>query len=333
MPDVQGAPAEARVAGGDRGRPQHLGGVRALGERRHRVLRPAFAHRTRAAHRARDPQGDPRAAAVHDRRGAGVPHRGAGGEHAVRRRVAADPARDPDRVEADGRSLHPRRAFDRSPPARQPQADQHAAPAARPRQHAHRGRARRGDDPVGRLHGRHRAGRRRARRRDHRRGSGRGRAQGSELHHRGVPARRPRDSDAIGATQGQRQEARDPRRSRQQFERHRRGDSAGHVRGGFRRERVGQVVAGDRHPQPEGRAAFLQGEGQSRAASSDRRARVSGQGDRHRPVADRAHAAFQPGDLHRDVHVHARPVREPARGKDARLQAGSVQLQREGRAL
>ena len=80
-----------------------------------------------------------------------------GVDHAVRRRGPADPARDPDRDDADGRPLHPRRAVDRAPPARQREADRDADAAPGPRQHRARRRARRGDDPDGRLGRRHRA--------------------------------------------------------------------------------------------------------------------------------------------------------------------------------
>ena len=75
----------------------------------------------------------------------------------VGRRGAADPARDPDRDDADGRPVHPRRALDRPPPARQREAHRDADPASGPRQHGARRRARRGDDPDGRLGDRHRA--------------------------------------------------------------------------------------------------------------------------------------------------------------------------------
>ncbi len=83
-----------------------------------------------------------RAVAVHDRRRARISDHRARCQHAFRWRVAADPPRDTDRIEADGRPVHPRRAVDRAAPARQPAADQHAAEAARPRQHADRRRAR-----------------------------------------------------------------------------------------------------------------------------------------------------------------------------------------------
>ena len=57
------------------------------------------------------------------------------------------------------------------------------------------------------------------------------------------------------------------------------------------------------------------------------------QGDRHRPAPDRAHAALQPGDLYRRLHADSRLVCRPARGQGARLQAGAVFVQRQGRAL
>ena len=74
--------------------------------------------------------------------GVGLPDPGARGRDAVRRRGAADPARDPDRVQPGGRPLHPGRALDRPAPARQPQAAGHAEAAARPRQHRDRRGAR-----------------------------------------------------------------------------------------------------------------------------------------------------------------------------------------------
>ncbi len=52
-----------------------------------------------------------------------------------------------------------------------------------------------------------------------------------------------------------------------------------------------------------------------------------------RPVADRAHAALQPGDLHRAVRPDPRAVLQDAGGAGARLQAGALLVQRQGRAL
>ena len=76
--------------------------------------------------------------------------------HPGRRRGAADPAGHPDRLRPGRRALRARRAVDRPAPARQPPADRDADPAARPRQHADRRRARRGHHPRRRLGGRHR---------------------------------------------------------------------------------------------------------------------------------------------------------------------------------
>ena len=63
------------------------------------------------------------------------------------------------------------------------------------------------------------------------------------------------------------------------------------------------------------------------------RHRACRQGGRHRPVADRPHAALEPGHLHRRLHADPRLVRRPAGGQGARLRAGAVQLQRQGRPL
>ena len=79
------------------------------------------------------------------------------------RRGAADPARDPDRLLAGRRPLHPRRAVDRPAPARQREADRDARAPARPRQHGPGGRARRGHDARRRPPRRHGPRRRRAR--------------------------------------------------------------------------------------------------------------------------------------------------------------------------
>ena len=68
-------------------------------------------------------------------------------------------------------------------------------------------------------------------------------------------------------------------------------------------------------------------------ARRDRRARTDRQGDRDRSVADRADAALESGDLYGAFHADPRFVRDAAGIARARLQAGALQLQREGRAL
>ena len=333
MPCLQGQPAQARVPRGLGKRAQHRRRLQAFGEQGDRVLRPHRHDRARGSDRARHPEGDSRAAAVHDRRRPRLPDDRARGQLAERRRVAAHPAGDPDRLQADGRALHPRRAVDRAAPAGQPPPDQHAGRPARPRQHPDRGRARRGDHPLRGLHGRHRARRRRARRRDRGRGtSGQG-ASRPALDHGRVPARRPHDPGAGAAAQGQRQAARDPRRAGEQPQGHRRHHPARNVRRRVGRQRLREVVPDHRHPQPQGGAALLPCEGKAGTAQGRGGAGPPRQGDRHRPVADRAHATQQPGDLHGHVHAHPRPVREHARGEDARLQGGPVQFQRQGRAM
>ena len=97
-----------------------------------------------------------------------LPQPRAPGRHPGRGRGAAHPARHPDRLGPGRRPLRPRRAVHRAAPARQPPADRDPRPAARPRQHPDRRRARRGHDPDGRLGRRHRPGCRRARRPDRR---------------------------------------------------------------------------------------------------------------------------------------------------------------------
>ncbi len=68
-------------------------------------------------------------------------------------------------------------------------------------------------------------------------------------------------------------------------------------------------------------------------ARPDRRPRAPRQGDRHRPEPDRPHAALEPGDLHQRLQPHPQPDGDDARGARARLPAGPLQLQRQGRAL
>ena len=109
------------------------------------------------------------------------------GRHPVRRRGAAHPAGHPDRLRPGRRALRAGRAVDRAAPARQPPADRDPGPAARPGQHADRGRARRGHHPHRRLDRRHRPRRGRARRQDRAQRLGAGAAGQPGVDHRGVP--------------------------------------------------------------------------------------------------------------------------------------------------
>ena len=73
--------------------------------------------------------------------------------------------------------------------------------------------------------------------------------------------------------------------------------------------------------------------GRTRAARRDPRPGILRQGDQRRPDADRPHPALQPGHLHRSVHADPRTVRRGARSTRARLRAGPLLLQRQGRTL
>ena len=134
-PAVRRSAAQARGARGHDRREKHprvLEDVRHAGDR---VSRLARADADRGADRRADHQGDPRAADVPRQRRRRVPAARPRGGDALGRRGAAAPARNPDRIAARRRALHPRRAVDRAPPARQREADRDARAAARPRQH------------------------------------------------------------------------------------------------------------------------------------------------------------------------------------------------------
>ena len=187
---------------------------------------------------------------------------------------AAHPARDADRLEPDRRALRARRAVDRPAPARQPRAARDAAAAARPRQHRPRRRARRGDDPHGRLRDRPRA-----RRGEH----------GGHVIFQGTPqqimAAAPDRSPAQylrgertiprrAAASGARGELVIRGRARQQPEEHRRRHSARRVHRRHRRQRLGQVHARQRHPLPRARAAAVSRRRRAGRARRDRRHRA-----------------------------------------------------------
>ena len=86
-------------------------------------------------------------------------------------------------------------------------------------------------------------------------------------------------------------------------------------------------------PLPGPRAALLPRLGVSRGARRDPRARAPRQGDRDRPEPDRPHAAVEPGDLHQRVRTDPPAHGAHAGSQGARLSAGPVQLQRQGRSL
>ena len=133
VPGLQGRPAQAGVAGGAGRRPVDRRGVQPADPGGGGLPRRARAHPPRAADRRARAQGDPRAARLPARRRPGVPLAGPRRGHAVRRRGAADPAGDADRLGAGRRPLRARRAEHRAAPAGQPPADRDPHPAARPR--------------------------------------------------------------------------------------------------------------------------------------------------------------------------------------------------------
>ena len=213
VPDLQRDAPQAGVGGRHDRRQEHHRDDAPLGDRCAGVVRPP----PEAPERAREPdrgpgaQGDPGAARIPRRRRARLPDARPRVGDALGGRGAAHPARDPDRLEPDGRALHPRRAVDRPPPARQRPAHRDPRAASRPRQHAARRRARRGDDPVGGLGHRHRPGGGGARRPAHPLRAAARAAREPSVHHGGVPARRQGGAGAGAASQRQGRGDRRPR--------------------------------------------------------------------------------------------------------------------------
>ena len=112
--------------------------------------------------RREDPEGDPAAAVVPERRRARLPDARPAVVDAVGRRGAAHQPGDVARLGARRHALRARRAVDRAALARQPSADRHPAAASRSGQHGARRRARRRHDQGRRPHRRSRPRRGRA---------------------------------------------------------------------------------------------------------------------------------------------------------------------------
>ena len=233
-----------------------------------------------------------------------------------------------------GRALHPRRAQHRPAPARQPAPHRHAAAPARPRQHRASSSS---------------TTRRRCARPTT--SSTWARAPASTAA-RSSPRARPQEVMADPASltgdflagrrsialPGQRRlpvrVVHRARRAHAQPARHRRRVPARRLHLRHRRLRLRQVHARQRDPlQGHGGAPQPRHQAARRRARRHRRRQAAGQGHRHRPVAHRPHAALQPGHLHRRLRPHPRALRADAGEQAARLQAGPLQLQRQGRAL
>ena len=158
-PVCEGKRLKPEILAVTRGRAEHLGRLHAFDHGRLRVgVGPAGPpYRARAHDRPAGAEGDFIAAGLPSGCRAGLPDARSDEPDALGRRSPANPAGDPDRLEPDGRALHPGRAFNRPAPARQRQADRDPHAAARPGQHRPGGGARRGDDPHRGLGDRHRA--------------------------------------------------------------------------------------------------------------------------------------------------------------------------------
>ncbi len=187
VPRVQGRPAQARGPRRAHRRPLDRPGLRAARRRVRAVPRRARAGLPPGPDRGRRAQGDQRPARLPARRRPRLPLPRPPRRHAVRRRGAAHPAGDPDRVGPGRGAVRARRAEHRPAPARQPPADLDADEAARPRQHPDRGRARRGHHRLGRLGRRHRSRRGGARRPRRALRLGRGAAEAQDVADGPVP--------------------------------------------------------------------------------------------------------------------------------------------------
>ena len=184
----------------------------------------------------------------------------------VRRRGAAHPPGDADRLEPGRRALHSRRAVDRLAPARQPAPAGDVEAAARSRQHRARRRARSRRHPRRRLRHRHGPGRRRARRL-HRRPRDAGADHGrSQFAHREVSVRDRGNPRPAAPPSGQRLDAEGQGRAAEQSAERHRGYSARHDHLRDRRVRIRQELAGHRHALSRPGAAAVRVEGEARRA-------------------------------------------------------------------
>ena len=262
---------------------------------------------------------------------------GAVGGDAVRWRRTAHPSRHADRLEPDRRALRARRAVDRPASARQPQAPRDAGPPARSRQHGHRRRTRRRDDPAWRTTSIDL-------------GPGAGELGGHVIF-QGTPAELMQQRAWFA-------DRRVPRRASGRSRR--RGCGATPTKGEIviqgraRQQPAATSTCGSRwacwSPSPAS-AARARARSSTTSSTSRWRATLYRAGDEpgaHDQIEgieliDKVIEIDQspigrtprsnPGDLHGPVHVHPRAVRDGARGEGARLQAGPLLLQRQGRPL
>ena len=265
VPGLQRRAAQAAEPGGSRQGADHLGLRGAADLRSGAGLRHAGADRPRSPDRQPHSPRDSRPHSFPERRRCRLPDARPQRRDALRRRRAAHPAGHADRVEPHRRALRAGRAVDWPAPARQPRPPLDARAAARPRQHGAGRRARRRDDPDGRLRGRSRARGGRARRpRDLSGHAAAAAGRRQRLADGGLPAQRAQHPDAAGAAAADARPRRHQGRPREQPQGHRHQHSARRPHHRHRRQRVGQVDAGERDPVPRAGA---------RAVSRRRRAR------------------------------------------------------------
>ena len=129
-----------------------------------RVLRRAQAERAGSRNRTAHSERNSRAPQFSRRRRPRVPHPRSPVRQSLRRRGPAHPSRHPNRLEPRRRALHPRRAVDRTPSARQSAPARHPQAPQGTRQHRAGGRARSRDHARSRSSDRHGPRRRHSRR-------------------------------------------------------------------------------------------------------------------------------------------------------------------------
>ena len=129
-----------------------------------RVFRRAQAERAGSRNRTAHSERNSRAPQFSRRRRPRVPHPRSPVRQSLRRRGPAHPPRHPNRLEPRRRALHPRRAVDRTPSARQSAPARHPQAPQGTRQHRAGGRARSRDHARSRSSDRHGPRRRHSRR-------------------------------------------------------------------------------------------------------------------------------------------------------------------------
>ena len=155
---------------------------------------------------------------------------------------------------------------------------------------------------------------------------------GGGVGHRPVPRGHARDRGAGQAALAERvhrDRGRDPAQPPQ-------GQREGPARRSLLRHRrvgLGQVDARERGALQGGREQAPSREAAAGRPQARARPRAGRQDHQHRPVADRAHAALEPRDLHRRLRPDPRALLEDAGVAGARLQAGALLVQRQGRPL